>query len=235
MTDKNEKGIISKLFSIFWEPSSTFKSLKQKTLWYDIITPLLLISLIGCITAPFILPITVETYRERIENSERLSDTQKEQALDRLERQTASTGSKILRNISIPISKGIQYTIIALVMWFAGNVILGGECKFIPVFAMTAYTSLVDIISTAVKVPLMVSKGTADVYTGLALFFEKSSTFSFRFMTQIDIFSLWKVFLLSIGLGVIYNLKTSKTFWVVMFFWISSAVIGALFGGLVKI
>jgi len=231
MTEAIEKSVFAKLISVFWEPSATFKSLKIKTQWFDIVLPILLVALGSIISIPYVTPIAIEQQKARIEKSERLSDEQKEMAFERMDKHAGS----IIPYVSTPISIAVKCVFIALVMWFAGNFLLGGESKFVHVFAVTAYACLIDIIAVAVKVPLMVSQQTMKVYTSLALFFEESSSFLFRFMATLDIFALWKVILLSIGLGVIYDLKTSKVFWVVLLLWLGYCVIASLLGGLVKI
>ncbi|RKY54848.1 MAG: hypothetical protein DRP89_04430 [Candidatus Neomarinimicrobiota bacterium] len=231
MTEAVEKSIFTKLISIFWEPSATFRSLKIKTRWFDIVIPILLVSLVSIISIPYVTPIAIEQQKSRIEKSERLSDEQKEMAFERMDKQVGS----VVPYVSAPISVAVKCVIIALIMWFAGNFLLGGESKFVPVFAVTAYACLIDIIAVAVKVPLMVSQQTMKVYTSPALFFEESSTFLFRFIATLDVFALWKVILISIGLGVIYDLKTSKAFWVILLLWLGYCVMASLLGGLVKI
>jgi len=231
MIEAVEKSIFTKLISIFWEPSATFRSLKIKTRWFDIVIPILLVSLVSIISIPYVTPIAIEQQKSRIEKSERLSDEQKEMAFERMDKQVGS----VVPYVSAPISVAVKCVIIALIMWFAGNFLLGGESKFVPVFAVTAYACLIDIIAVAVKVPLMVSQQTMKVYTSPALFFEESSTFLFRFIATLDVFALWKVILISIGLGVIYDLKTSKAFWVILLLWLGYCVMASLLGGLVKI
>jgi len=44
MTEAIEKSVFAKLISVFWEPSATFKSLKIKTQWFDIVLPILLVA-----------------------------------------------------------------------------------------------------------------------------------------------------------------------------------------------
>jgi hypothetical protein len=51
-----------------------------------------------------------------------------------------------------------------------------------------------------------------------------------------DIFTLWQVIVLSIGLAVMYNYTTKKSFTVVFILWVILIVVGAglsnLFGGM---
>lgn len=227
MNEVASKSLVAKIFSIFWEPSSTFKALKNITKWYDVVLPLVLISIVTLISLPYITPIAIEEQKERIIESEKIPEEQKDMILERMEEQSGT----FIAYITTPITIAIQYAIIALVMMFAGNFILGGQIKYLPLFAMSAYSGLIDIISTAVKTPLMVSQQTIQVYTSMAIFFEESQTFLFRFMSTLDVFAFWKVILLSIGLGVICGKRTKTTFTVVLILWLLYCVIIAAISG----
>lgn len=228
MNEVASKSLVSKIFSIFWEPSSTFKALKNTTKWYDVVLPLVLISIVALISLPYITPIAIEEQKERIIENEKIPEEQKDMILEKMEEQQG----KSIVYITTPITVAIQYAIIALVMMFAGNFILGGQAKYLPLFATSAYSGLIDIISTAVKVPLMVSQQTIQVYTSMAIFFEESQAFLFRFMSTLDFFAFWKVVLLSIGLGVIYEKRTKTTFTTVLILWLIYCVVIAAISGI---
>jgi hypothetical protein len=231
MSENIESSILAKIFGIFWEPSKTFKSLNFKTHWFDIVIPLVLIIAVGIAAFTQIKPIVLNERIAMVQKSERLNDTQKEFYINRITKQVNSFFTYIISAISIVI----KYLIITLVMWFIGNIILGGEASFLPIWGMTLYTGLIDIISTAVKTPLILSQGTLKVYTSLALFLQESQTFLFRLAGAIDIFAIWKVTLLSFGLGVFYKQKAVKVFWLVLLFWLLYCILAAGLGSLVKI
>ncbi|MCF7885465.1 MAG: YIP1 family protein [Candidatus Marinimicrobia bacterium] len=224
--EKKELSLVSKVISAIWSPSKTFESVSKKANWWDIIIPILLITIAAWITIPYISPIGTDMAKERIEKSERLSDTQKEDAIERIEGQ-----NKAIQYVMTPVSTFIMILIVGLVMWLAGNFFLGGDRKFVPVFAMTSYTFLINILATIVKTPLMVSKHSVKVYTGLASILPESQTFLFRLAKHFDIFAIWKVILLGIGLGVLYKSKQSKAITVVFVIWLAYAIIASAVGG----
>ncbi len=231
MTEIAEKSVVSKIFSIFWEPSVTFTSLHHKTRWYDVVIPLLIIAALTVAMMPYITPIAMQEQIAKIENSSRLSDAQKEATLARMQGQATPVSSYI----AAPIALVVKVLIVALCIWFAGNFVLGGEARFITMFAVTAYVDLIDIISMAVKYPIIISQQTLKVYTSPALFLEESSSFVFRFLASLDIFAAWKLILLSIGLGIVNNIKSKNAFWTLLVMWLIYCVIAALLAGLIKI
>ena len=85
MNEIKEKSIASKIASLFWEPSATFKALKNKINWADLVIPMLIIIVASLISSSYIIPIAMSDTKARIENSERLSDAQKEAGADQLQ------------------------------------------------------------------------------------------------------------------------------------------------------
>lgn len=222
--------MFKKAISVFWEPSATFASLKQHTTWMDVIIPLLIVVIVSLVTLPYISPIAVSYQRGLIEKSERFTDEQKDAVYQRMEKQTNPLKMSIMTTISIIV----KALVITLVLWFAGNFLLGGEAKFLVIFALTAYVGLIDLASMAVKYPLIISQQSIQIYTGPALFFEDNGSFLFRFLTTLDIFAVWKVIVSSIGLSVIYSKKLGKSVTIVTILWLIYGVGASLLGGLTK-
>jgi hypothetical protein len=231
MKENQEKTMPSKLLTLFWEPSSTFRSLKVKTNWLDIVIPLLIVTIMSLLLTPYIVPIAMTEQKASIESSERLTDIQKETIIEHME----SKADSPVQYITTAVAIVVKTLVLAAVMLFIGNFLLGGETKYKTMLGVTAYVGLVDVVSLGLKTPLIVSQGTTKIYTSLALLFEENSSFIFRFMTNIDAFALWKIVLFSIALGVIIDKKASKPFGIIIVIWLLYAVVAALLAGFAKI
>jgi len=231
MNDEVKKSIIGKMVAIFWEPSAAFRALVTRTGWLDIVVPLLLVILVSLASMPYITPLAIEEQKDRIARSERLSDEQKNLAYDRIDQRTNS----ISPYLSGAVFLIVRAAVVAAVLMLVGNFIFGGEIKYKNMLAMSAYVSLIDIIMNAVKIPLMVSQQTVRIYTGPALFLQDDSTFLFRFFANLDLFVLWKVILLGIGVATFTKVKTGKAFGAIFTCWIIYCLAVAGLGGLVKI
>ena len=231
MSENQEKTILSKILTLFWEPSGTFQSLKTKISWLDILIPLLIVVIISLIATSYIVPIAINDQKVRIENSEKLSDVQKEAIIERME----SKADSPIQYITTSIATVVKVLVLATVMLFASNFLLGGEVKYFTMLGITAYVELVDVVSLGIKTPLIISQDTTKVYTSLALLLEESEQFLFRFFANIDVFAIWKIFLFSIALGIILDKKASNPFWIITIIWLIYAVAAALLAGLVKI
>lgn len=231
MSDEVKKSVFSKIIAIFWEPSAAFRALAVKSGWLDVIAPLILIILSSVASMPYVTPLAIEDQKDRIARSERLSDEQKAMAYDRIDQQVNSSRPYLIG----PIFLLVRTAVVAAILLFVGNFLFGGEVKYQSMLAVSAYGSLVDIVATGVKVPLMLSQQTVRIYTGPAILLQDDSTFLFRFFTNLDIFVFWKVILMAIGVGVIARIKTKKAFWAILTCWLVYCLAVAGVGGLVKI
>ncbi len=68
-----------------------------------------------------------------------------------------------------------------------------------------AHAGLIDAISFLFKLPLMFAKGTFQVLSSAALVLpsDASDTRLFKFLDSFDIFSLWKLWLLTLGFAIV--------------------------------
>ncbi|HPC35673.1 MAG TPA: YIP1 family protein [Candidatus Marinimicrobia bacterium] len=231
MSEDINKTIFSKIISIFWEPSATFRALAVKTGWLDIVVPVLLVLLVALAGMPYVTPLTVEEQKDYIARSERLTEEQKALAYDRIDQQAGSARAYITSAVFIVV----RTAVVAGVLILVSNFLFGGEVKYKSMLAVSAYASLVDIIANAVKVPLMLSQQTVRIYTSPAVFLQDDSTFWFRLFANLDLFVLWKVILLGIGVGVVSKVKTSKSIWTIFICWLIYCLAVAGIGGLAKI
>ncbi len=231
VSENQEKTILLKILSLFWEPSGAFQSLKTKISWLDILIPLLIVIIISLISTSYIVPIAITEQKVLIETSERLTDIQKETIIERME----SKADSPVQYITTAIAVIVKALVLAAVMLFVGNFLLGGEVKYFTMIGVTAYVGLVDVVSLGIKTPLIVSQETTKVYTSLALLLEESEQFLFRFFANIDVFAIWKIVLFSIAIGIILDKKASKPFWIITIIWLIYAVAAAALAGLVKI
>jgi len=56
---ENQTSLFTKIISIFWEPSKTFKAISEKVTAVDIIIPLLLVTIVSWVTIPYVTPIAI--------------------------------------------------------------------------------------------------------------------------------------------------------------------------------
>ena len=207
-TNTNELSLIQKVTGIFLTPQDTFKAIDQKPDWFAPLMIILIITLaFTLITMPITMPEQMEKQREKMEEKG-MSDEQIEQGIA-----VGEKIGKIMGPIGAVIGTVIMLLILTLVVWFVGNIVLGGQTSFKKMFSVYTYTSLIGMLGMILKTPLILSKKTADIHFSLASFMseDQSKTYLYNFLKTLDIFAIWHYVVLAIGMAVIYKFTVKKT------------------------
>jgi hypothetical protein len=87
------------------------------------------------------------------------------------------------------------------------NVGLGGEATFTQLFAIVAYSRIISILQTLFVTPLNYARESLSSATSLLVFFPMVDDAGFfgRLLGWIDLFGIWWIASLAIGLGVLYK------------------------------
>ena len=88
--------------------------------------------------------------------------------------------------------------------------IMGGNATFKHVFAVVVHSGLIIALSQIFVTPLNYAKGTISAAANLGVFlpFLDEASFLARFLGSIDLFFVWWLVNLAIGLGVLYKRRT---------------------------
>ena len=99
---------------------------------------------------------------------------------------------------------------VAGVVWVVGYVGFGGGASFRSMFAVVAHTGAINIVQQLFVVPLNYARGAMGNPTTLAAFFPmlEDGTFAARALGLIDLFVIWQLFVLSVGVAVLYKRRT---------------------------
>lgn len=113
-----------------------------------------------------------------------------------------------------PVFQAIFLPLIALgiagLMIGIFNAILGGNAAFTQVFAIVVHSGIVMTLAQVFGLPLAYARESMSSSTNLAVFFPflDDASFAARFLGSIDLFLIWWIVSLSIGLGVLYRRRT---------------------------
>jgi hypothetical protein len=92
--------------------------------------------------------------------------------------------------------------------------ITGGTASFKQVMAVVVHSGVVSTIAGAINLFLNTARGSAvnlTSFAGLAQAFDEKS-FMAGFLSSIDLTTIWWLFVLAIGLGVLYRRRTQSIF-----------------------
>ena len=110
------------------------------------------------------------------------------------------------------------------------NALLGGSATFKQVASVVSHAGAVSIIQQLFVLPLNYARESMSSATNLGLFvpFLDESNILSRFLGTIDLFIVWWLVVLAIGLGVLYRRKTAPIFWSFMGVYVVIALVIAL-------
>ena len=137
-------------------------------------------------------------------------------------------GPQITSWISSGLGGPITVFFMALIALLVGNTFMGGSAKYGKLLNITAWAFMINILETIVKIPLMLNKWTLEVYTGLGVLgIGEKGSFINSLLAGIDIFAIWRIILMAIGMGIIYNKKTRPYAVGMLIAWFVLKIIGA--------
>lgn len=230
-------SILSNVINVYIAPDKVFKAVKDFNFKKALI-PLLILAVVGVISFWAIQDLATEVGYdaavERIESSSRIADDQKEEIIAKMDERMS--GPNYMGWIFSFLGNPIAVFFMALVALIVGNTFMGGSAKYGQLVNITAWAYMVAILEAIVKIPLMLSKWSLEVYTGLGVLgIGEKGSFINSLFAGIDIFAIWRIVLIAIGMGIIYNKKTKPYIVAMIIAWFLLRLIGAgfssFFGG----
>lgn len=100
--------------------------------------------------------------------------------------------------------------LVAGIAYAVFNAAMGGDATFKQVYAIVAHSGVILIVQALFGLPIAYARETLSSATNLAVFFPflDENTFAARMLGSIDLFLVWWIVSLSIGLGVLYRRRT---------------------------
>ena len=185
--------------------------------------PTVILTVLSLSSSWFTRPI-VESARDAIIESQLLhfSVEQKESVLEIRE---------AARSIGFLLSPILYFFILFVVgtVLFGLNKLLYGMASYEQVIAIYAYSSLIDAVKLLIITPIIISENTLDVHIGFGLLLSEqvSQTFIGHVIYNIDLFDIWQVLVVSIGLAVIGQISKRKTLGTVLGLWFIWLILNA--------
>jgi hypothetical protein len=214
--EEKTMGGASKVINLFFEPRRVFESLKIKPTW---LVPFIIVILLGMFFYYYAYPVIMSEQIAKIQANEKVPEEQKQAIMERM----GGGEHPPIWQLGITPVGGLIYLLIAsAILFFVFNVLLGGDSTFRRVFSVFCYSALVGIPATIVKLPLTLVKKTTNVQTSLALLLsaDAKDTFLYKIFSSFDIFTIWQVILISMGMAVIYKFSPKKSYTTLFVLWI---------------
>ena len=233
----------SSLINALTAPSETFQKITNDYNWKQAMTPMLLIMFLAIVSSMIlseqIADLQWDQIQQSINNNPNISEEQKQEILgsqyDRVYSNSGATA--IFIYVSSAISWPMRMAFWSLFSMLFANLFLGSKSQFGKVFTVVSFSYLPSVIEYLVKTPIQYISDNMMIFTGLgALGIGEQGDFINNFLSGIDIFAMWRVYLTTVGFTFLYNSKQNDTLRVLGALWIASllifSAIGAFFAGL---
>lgn len=208
---------ISRIIGVITSPRATFDDIVQKPTW---LLPFLLVVVLGVVNSYLLIDIIADEQIEQMSQNPNMTEQQMEMA------------SNITRNYGWMFAIAttpLFYVIVAAVLLFTGNVILGGESRFKVLFSVTCWSGIISIIASAITVPVMISREAIESPTSLAFLApsDDKTSFLYGLLSSLDLLTFWYVAVMGIGVAAAYRFTSQKGIVVTTVWWLILIVVGA--------
>lgn len=230
---------VERVVDTFVAPSKTFTDILRSANW---VVPFLLMTVLSYV-AVFAIDKKVG-WDQVIQNQTAASPKAQEQLAELTPEQRDQR-----MKVSIVIAKVISYIIplfilamgavVALVFWASFNFGLGAQTKYSQVLAVWMYASLPKAIQSLLITAILFLGHNQESYdpnhpigTNLGYFLTSSPNWLRTFFTWFDLFGIWSLVLLVIGMAVIAKKKTGQSAAVVVGWWVLCLLVAVGFAAI---
>jgi hypothetical protein len=201
-------GLLSRFIGIITSPKATFQAVVAHPRWLGMLALVTLVVAIGVS-----LPMTTEAGRQaaldnnvrQMENfGMRVNDEMYSQMADRMWIAPYQTFGAIL------VFSPIISVIFAGILYGIFTILSGGQATFKQLFSVYTHSTAISALAQVFTGPLNLFRGSMSSATNLAVLLPMLDENSFigRLMGMIDLFLIWWLVVLAMGLGVLYRRRT---------------------------
>jgi Yip1-like protein len=214
------KNPLERIIGVFVSPKATFEDINRKPDW---LVPAILIVLVALVVTYVFTSHAdmLELIRNQIEKSGKTAPP--DEAL-----QSAVKFSVIISYVSVVVIVPLVMVVVSGILFGVFSFIFGVETTFKKIFAANAYASMPSLLKSVIAIPILFVKQPSEfgnpadvVQSNLSILFDPSNKVLFTFGKMIDLFTIWFLIVLAIGVaGVSKNLTVKKSLTVIIVLWV---------------
>jgi len=224
-------GLWARIWGVLTSPKETFADIVARPRWFGMLLVAILVTSV-CTGGFLMTSVGKQAYLDnQVRATERFGGQVSEAQYATMEKM--ATYAAPITVVSVAVFTPLMWAMLAGILFAVFNAALGGEGSFKQVFAVLAYSSAVTVIQQFFVTPLNYVRETMTSATNLAVFLPMLDEGSFlaRLLGMVDLFLIWWVFVLAVGLGVLYRRKTGPiAIGLYAVYGVIAVVVAALFG-----
>ena len=200
------KSLVARVIGIITAPRATYESVVAHPKWFGMLA-LCAVGL-GILIGGFLMTkVGQDAWLDAALNSP-FSGQVSDQQIQAMEKMApyVGYGTVVYMLVLVPIFMVIMSGILYAVF----NAAMGGNATFKQVFTVVVHAGPIGLLSQLFTVPLNYFRGTMTSATTLAVLLPMlpDKSFAARLLGMIDLFLIWQLIVLSIGLAVLYRRRT---------------------------
>jgi hypothetical protein len=202
------KSLPARAIGVLTSPRETFASVAAAPKWFGMLAITTVI--IAIFTA---LPMTTDAGRQaaidqQVTSMQSFGVTVSDQMYEQLER--GAGRMPYTSGIAVLVMSPIIAVIIAGLFFAIFNAALGGEASFKQVFAVLAHAGVISALSTMFSGAVNYFRGAIGSVANLGALLPMlpENSFGGRLLGMVDVFLIWYIVVLAIGLAVLYRRRT---------------------------
>ena len=236
--------MLGTMINVLTAPGETFETIVKDFNWRQALFPILLLAVINIISGTImkeqVNEIKFEQASSWINNSNQMTDEQKDETITSIKKSMNKdlgilgilfVGDSIPPFFSSFLQWPIRIVFFTLFAMLVGNLFLGGGGTYGRMFTLTAFAYMPSVVEYIIKTPIQYISDNIMIYTGLGVLgVGEQGEFLNSFLAGIDVFAFWRVYLVAVGMSILYNKSTKSTLSAVTALWIFGIVVFAGMG-----
>ena len=238
-----QMSIWQKMVNIITVPEEVYSRLKDRVTLQDWLVPFLIAVLFtgisGMVNAPETLQLTKQAIEQQQENfaNRDMSEEQRqnmnqrfEESIEKQERRYTTPQVYYWSIGRAGVGMALAILVLAAIYHFSGNTFLGAESTFLKILAVVCLAQAVTVVSAGYDIlySMVAGPGSAPSSLAVLLPFGPGDIFSveryqqalFSLLSQIDLFTIWRLVLYGIGFRIVYSVTKAKAYGVVFGFYV---------------
>jgi Yip1 domain len=207
------KGLVARALGVLFSPRATYAEIVAQPRALGALVAVIVI--VAAATSAFLMTeVGKNAYIDQaLDSMEGFGMTVTDQVMTRIE--TQAQYAPYITTAAQVVFVPLVAVIVAALALAVFNAILGGDGSFKQAFAIVAHSYFVVALGAVFSMPLYYVNKSMASPTSLSVFFKMidEATFLGRLMGSIDLFRIWWIVSLSIGLGVLYKRRTGPIAW----------------------
>jgi hypothetical protein len=202
-----DKNLAARFVGVIMSPRETFEAVAAKPRWFGILAVTTLLTAV--LMAGFMLtPVGQQAFMDKAAQGNAFSGPPSDQALKATEK--IAQYMPYVYGVAILVISPVVTVLMAGIAFAIFAAFAGGQATFKQVMAVVSHSGVISVLGLIMVTPVNYFRETLESPMNLAVFFPMLDAGSFlaKILGSVELFRVWGVIALAIGLAVVYKKKT---------------------------